>query len=96
MPSMEKYQTGEDYGDVEKDHATIFSDPRKIAQNLLKDFTSVLGDTSLWELQPLIEQLFQKGQPLDDKKGSVDVHLSRVHGRDQENGLGSETRYRNV
>lgn len=69
MPSEEKFQAGEAYGDVEKDSANFFSDPAKIAQDLLKDCAGLANQTTLPELVGLIKELLQKGQPLDDKKG---------------------------
>ncbi|KAI2608367.1 heme peroxidase [Hypoxylon fragiforme] len=73
MPSEEKFQAGEAYGDVEKDSANFFSDPAKIAQDLLKDCAGLANQTTLPELVGLIKELLQKGQPLDDKKGNTEL-----------------------
>jgi hypothetical protein len=71
---MEKYQAGEDYGDVEKDTTSFFSDPGKIAQDLLREYGAVRSQTSLRELQGVIETLLKKGEPLDDKKGYAGLY----------------------
>ncbi|KAI1377390.1 heme peroxidase [Hypoxylon crocopeplum] len=68
-----KYQAGEAYADVEKDSANFFSDPTKIAKDLLKDCAGLAGEVTLPELVGLIKELLQKGQPLDDKKGNTEL-----------------------
>jgi linoleate 10R-lipoxygenase len=65
----EKFQAGTTYGDDEKSNANYFSDPGKVAADILKDYASVRSQTSQAELVGVIKSLLQKGQPLDDKKG---------------------------
>lgn len=65
----EKFQAGESYGDDEQDHSNFFSDPVKVAADILKDYVSVRGQTSQAELVGVIKDLLRKGEPLDDKKG---------------------------
>ncbi|OTA83095.1 hypothetical protein M434DRAFT_16794 [Hypoxylon sp. CO27-5] len=69
----EKFQAGEAYGDVEEDSTISLSDPVKIATELLKDYSGLRSEVSPTELVDLIKQLFEKGQPLDDKKGTTEV-----------------------
>lgn len=70
--SDEKFQAGASYGDDEKSSASFFSDPVKVAADILKDYASVRSQTSQAELVGVIKSLLQKGQPLDDKKGQVE------------------------
>lgn len=65
----EKFQAGESYGDSRKDSENFFSDPTKVAADILKDYVSVRGQTSQAELLGVIKSLLNKGEPLDDKKG---------------------------
>lgn len=69
MAFNEKFQAGEAYGDVEKDSANFFSDPVKIATDLLKDYSGLRSEASVPQIVSLIKELLQKGQPLDDKNG---------------------------
>lgn len=69
--SNEKFQAGASYGDDEKSSTNFFSDPVKVAADILKDYASVRSQTSQAELVGVIKELLQKGQPLDDKKGQV-------------------------
>lgn len=69
MPSDEKFQAGEAYGDVEKDYSNIFSDPTKVATDLVKDYAGLRSVASVPQIAGLIKELLNKGQPLDDKKG---------------------------
>ncbi|KAI2623299.1 heme peroxidase [Hypoxylon sp. NC1633] len=68
-----KYQAGEAYADVEKDYSNFFSDPTKIARDLLKDCAGLAGEVTIPQLVGLIQELLQKGQPLDDKKGNTEL-----------------------
>ncbi|KAJ0122549.1 prostaglandin g h synthase 2 cyclooxygenase pgh2 [Diaporthe amygdali] len=69
----EKFQAGESYGDDEQDHSNFFSDPVKVAADILKDYVSVRSQTSQAELVGVIKDLLRKGEPLDDKKGTTEV-----------------------
>lgn len=69
MPSDEKYQAGEHYGDAEKESTNYFADPTKIAKDILKDAVGLAGKVTIRDIVSLIEELVQVGQPLDDKKG---------------------------
>ncbi|OTB05819.1 hypothetical protein M426DRAFT_56178 [Hypoxylon sp. CI-4A] len=73
MSYHEKFQAGEAYGDEEKDTSSIFSDPAKLAADILKDCDGLRTQVSPPELVGLIEELLQKGQPLDDKKGNTEL-----------------------
>ena len=68
MSSFEtKYQAGEAYGDDDKD-SNIFSDPLKLANDILKDCSGIRKEASPKQIASLIQELVSKG-PLDDKKG---------------------------
>ncbi|XXH00292.1 hypothetical protein Hte_006634 [Hypoxylon texense] len=73
MPSDEKFQAGEAYGDVEKDYSSIFSDPTKVATDLVKDYGGLRSVASVPQIAGLIKELLNKGQPLDDKKGNTEL-----------------------
>lgn len=70
----EKFQAGATYGDDEKSSSNYFSDPVKVAADILKDYASVRNQTTQAELVGVIKSLLQKGQPLDDKKGQADIY----------------------
>lgn len=72
--STEKFQAGATYGDDEKSSSNFFSDPVKVAADILRDYASVRSQTSQAELVGVIKELLQKGQPLDDKKGQVEIY----------------------
>ncbi|KAI0110077.1 heme peroxidase [Daldinia grandis] len=72
MPSDEKFQAGEAYGDVEKGSTNYFADPTKIARDILKDGVGLAGKVTIKEIVTLIEELIQVGQPIDDKKGNTE------------------------
>lgn len=63
-----KYQAGEAYRDERKGSNNFFADPNKMAADIIKDLGGVHGTLSMTELVNLIQQLTQKGEPLDDKK----------------------------
>lgn len=67
----QKYQAGESYGEDRQSSSSFFADPAKAAADILKDYVGIRGQTTPAELLGLIKELLQKGQPLDDKKGSV-------------------------
>lgn len=71
MSFNEKFQAGESYGETRKGSSSIFSDPLKLATDLLRDYSGVRSQVSVQELASLIQGLIQKGEPLDDKKGYV-------------------------
>ncbi|KAI1650500.1 heme peroxidase [Daldinia loculata] len=73
MPSDEKYQAGEHYGDAEKESTNYFADPTKIAKDILKDAVGLAGKVTIRDIVSLIEELVQVGQPLDDKKGNTEL-----------------------
>ncbi|OHW97456.1 linoleate diol synthase [Colletotrichum incanum] len=73
MSFDQKFMVGENYGDERKSSANFFSDPTKVATDLLKDYVGLRSQTSPAELAALIKELLQKGQPLDDKKGTTEV-----------------------
>ncbi|KAI0167087.1 heme peroxidase [Hypoxylon sp. FL1284] len=73
MGSNDKYQAGEAYGDVEKDNSTFFSDPAKIAADLVKDYAGLRSVASVPQITGLIKELLNKGQPLDDKNGNTEL-----------------------
>ncbi|KAF9874998.1 linoleate diol synthase [Colletotrichum karsti] len=63
-----KYQAGEAYGDERKGSNNFFADPKKVAADIIKDLGGVHGTLTPTELINLVQQLTQKGEPLDDKK----------------------------
>lgn len=69
MSFDQKFMAGDTYGDERKSSANFFSDPAKVAADILKDCVGVRGQTTPAELVGLIKELLQKGEPLDDKKG---------------------------
>lgn len=69
MSFTEKFQAGEAYGDAQEASGSIFSDPLKLATDLLKNYAGVRSQVSVKELAELIKELMSSGQPLDDKKG---------------------------
>ncbi|KAK1593424.1 linoleate diol synthase [Colletotrichum navitas] len=73
MSFDQKFMAGETYGDERKSSASFFSDPTKVATDLLKDYAGLRSQTSPAELAGLIKELLQKGQPLDDKKGTTEI-----------------------
>jgi linoleate 10R-lipoxygenase len=73
MSQNEKYQAGEAYGDTEKSSSNFFADPLKVAKDLLKDYAGLRSEVSPTEIAGLIKELFEKGEPLDDRKGTTEV-----------------------
>jgi linoleate 10R-lipoxygenase len=74
MASAEKFQAGEAYGEGRNQSSSNFlSDPVKVATDLLKDYGGLRGQASLQEIVGLIKGLTNKGQPLDDKKGTTEL-----------------------
>ncbi|CCF39565.1 linoleate diol synthase [Colletotrichum higginsianum] len=73
MSFDQKFMAGDTYGDERKSSANFFSDPAKVAADILKDCVGVRGQTTPAELVGLIKELLQKGEPLDDKKGTTEV-----------------------
>ncbi|CAM1509632.1 Fc.00g033710.m01.CDS01 [Cosmosporella sp. VM-42] len=73
MSFYEKFQAGEAYGEGEKSSANFFSDPAKIAADLLKDYAGLRNQASPAEIAGLVKELLQKGEPLDDKKGTTEL-----------------------
>jgi hypothetical protein len=71
MSFTEKFQAGENYGEARKGSSNIFSDPLKLATDILKDYSGVRSQVSVKELAAILQGLSQKGEPLDDKKGYV-------------------------
>lgn len=71
MTYNQKFQAGESYGDERKSTSNFFSDPTKVAADLLKDYVGLRSQTTPAEIAGLIKELTQKGEPLDDKKGYV-------------------------
>ena len=69
MSYNEKFQAGEAYGEASKSSSNFFSDPAKVAADLLKDYAGLRGQASPTEIAALVKELLQKGEPLDDKKG---------------------------
>ncbi|TDZ65292.1 Psi-producing oxygenase A [Colletotrichum trifolii] len=69
----QKFQAGEAYGDERKGSDNFFADPGRVAANLLKDCGGLSSQITLPDLTNLIQQLLQKGEPLDDKKGTTEV-----------------------
>ncbi|KAI1106136.1 heme peroxidase [Jackrogersella minutella] len=70
----EKFQAGEAYGDTEKESTDFsFSDPAKIAADLLKECEGLRSQASPAEIAGLVKELLQKGKPLDDKKGTTEL-----------------------
>jgi hypothetical protein len=69
MEFNEKVQLGEDYGDAKKESSSLFSDPLKLATDLLKDYAGVRSQASVADIVGLLNDLAHKGEPLDDKKG---------------------------
>jgi hypothetical protein len=70
VSSDEKYQAGEDYGDVRTQSTDSFlADPLKVAKDILKDLSGVHGQATVQDIVGLITQLTHPGEPLDDKKG---------------------------
>jgi len=66
----EKYQAGEDYGDVRTQSSSSFlADPVKVAKDILKDLSGLHGQVTVQQIVDLITELTHPGQPLDDKKG---------------------------
>ncbi|KPM36966.1 Psi-producing oxygenase A [Neonectria ditissima] len=73
MSVNEKYQAGETYGEGRKSSSSLLDDPTKLATDLLKDFAGLRSQVSVPEVAGLIKELMQKGQPLDDKKGTTEL-----------------------
>ncbi|KAH6886177.1 heme peroxidase [Thelonectria olida] len=73
MSFNEKFQAGENYGEARKGSSNVFSDPLKLATDLLKDYSGVKSQVSPKELAALLQGLTQKGEPLDDKKGTTEL-----------------------
>ncbi|OLN97847.1 Psi-producing oxygenase A [Colletotrichum chlorophyti] len=73
MASNQKFMAGETYGDERKASSSFFSDPAKLAADILKDCVGLHGQISPAELAALIKQLVSKGEPLDDKKGTTEA-----------------------
>ncbi|KAF6789665.1 linoleate diol synthase [Colletotrichum sojae] len=73
MSFDQKFLAGESYGDERKGSNNFFADPMKVATDVLKDLGGVRSQTSAVEIAGLIKELLQKGEPLDDKKGTTEV-----------------------
>ncbi|WQF78857.1 Putative cytochrome P450, hem peroxidase superfamily, hem peroxidase, animal-type [Colletotrichum destructivum] len=73
MSFDQKFMAGDTYGDERKSSANFFSDPTKVAADILKDYVGLRSQTTPAELVGLIKELLQKGEPLDDKKGTTEV-----------------------
>ncbi|CAG9942858.1 unnamed protein product [Clonostachys rosea f. rosea IK726] len=73
MEFNEKVQLGEDYGDAKKESSSLFSDPLKLATDLLKDYAGVRSQASVADIVGLLNDLAHKGEPLDDKKGTTEL-----------------------
>jgi linoleate 10R-lipoxygenase len=73
MAYNEKYQAGESYGEAVKGTSNFFADPAKVAKDLLKDYAGLRSEVSLGEISGLIKELLQKGEPLDDRKGTTEL-----------------------
>ncbi|KAK7422650.1 hypothetical protein QQX98_001438 [Neonectria punicea] len=73
MSVNEKYQAGETYGEARKSSSSLLDDPAKLAADLLKDYAGLRSQVSVTEVAGLIKELLQKGQPLDDKKGTTEL-----------------------
>ncbi|KAJ3562058.1 hypothetical protein NPX13_g8709 [Xylaria arbuscula] len=72
--ASDKFQAGEAYEDPPKQSdEDFFSDPVKVATDLLKDYAGLRSQASVPEIVELIKQLMNPGQPLDDKKGQVNT-----------------------
>lgn len=65
----DKFQAGEAYAEEEKKSSNFFSDPVRVATDLLKDYAGLRSETSPAELAGLVKELLQKGEPLNDKNG---------------------------
>ncbi|KAH0432490.1 linoleate diol synthase [Colletotrichum camelliae] len=68
-----KFQAGESYGDERKGSNNFFADPKKVAVDIIKDLGGAHGQLNPLEVAALIQQLLQKGEPLDDKKGTTEA-----------------------
>jgi linoleate 10R-lipoxygenase len=74
MSFNEKYQAGESYKDTSKeDPSGLLDNPEKLVADLIKDYSGVRSQASPADLLALVKQLLQKGQPLDDKKGTTEM-----------------------
>ncbi|KAF4976448.1 hypothetical protein FZEAL_6886 [Fusarium zealandicum] len=73
MSFNEKFQAGEAYGDPKRESTNLLSDPVKLATDILKDYSGIRSQASIPELAALIKELLQKGEPLDDKKGTTEL-----------------------
>lgn len=75
MSNSSKYQAGETYGDAARKSGSsnFFSDPTKVAADLLKDYAGLRSEASLAEIAALVKELAQKGEPLDDRKGTTEL-----------------------
>ncbi|KAF5572016.1 Psi-producing oxygenase C [Fusarium pseudoanthophilum] len=73
MSFNEKFQAGESYGGSKEDPASLLNNPEKLVADLMKDFAGVRSQASPAQLLGLVKELLQKGQPLDDKKGTTEL-----------------------
>jgi linoleate 10R-lipoxygenase len=74
MSFNEKFQAGESYKDTSKeDPSGLLDNPEKLVADLIKDYSGVRSQASPADLLALVKQLLQKGQPLDDKKGTTEM-----------------------
>ncbi|SPJ72098.1 related to linoleate diol synthase [Fusarium torulosum] len=73
MSFDEKYQAGESYKASKEDPSSLLDNPEKLVADLMKDFAGIRSQASPAELLGLVKGLLQKGQPLDDKKGTTEL-----------------------
>jgi hypothetical protein len=73
----QKYQAGEDYHSEKRKAKAFFADPKAITAALLRDYASVRSNIKPHELLPIVQGLFKKGEPLDDKNGATEklIHV---------------------
>ncbi|KAM0207497.1 hypothetical protein ACHAQD_012015 [Fusarium lateritium] len=73
MSFDEKYQAGESYKTSKEDPSSLLDNPEKLVADLMKDFAGVRSQANPAQLLGLVKELLQKGQPLDDKKGTTEL-----------------------
>ncbi|KAF5026379.1 hypothetical protein F66182_1507 [Fusarium sp. NRRL 66182] len=73
MSFSEKYQAGESYKDSRDDASGLLADPEKLVADLVRDYAGVRSQASPAQLLALVKGLLQKGQPMDDRKGTTEL-----------------------
>ena len=69
-----KVEMGDSYqGETKKPRLNFLADPKAVIQELLADGAAIRQKFNIFDLEPLLKDLVNKGAPLDDKTGSTEM-----------------------